>query len=731
MIRLIEQTIRNFLSYGNNVTKIPLDFKEPTLIAGENYDAMVDGEFDNNGAGKSSILNALAYTLYGKILEPKVKVDSLINNINKKNLHNTTTFEINGKFYKVERWRKNSKLGGTGNNGVKISVGDSLQTINKALTPATRAIDDYIAESILRMPFEIFVRIVVFSARYEPFLSLPATHTTKPSQTSILEELFSQTELTEKAFKLKGIIKSTNADVTNLIQLNERIEAETSRYNEQLELAKGAISTWNETNSKQISAIKDEIATLEDIDFAGKLATLTELSTVNASITEYRNEWDKIDIRFSEAEKNKTAYDKWIVDHARELESSQILLAPYENINFTEERTKLTKIEEVRKLYDETTALYNTRTSELAVILETVKGLNSEVNLLLESKCPYCNQTFHDNELIIKEKQTELVNAATEYKIKEDEIDGMVTVNVVETIESIDCMFDNMNDLVASENQYNTLKQSLANLKQATNPFELMVMDANDHASLVDRISELKDSISELETRRDELAPHTTESANDIMVAQARLSELKNTLIEKIKTPNPHEETVDRLSKVFENIEEIQTDEVDRLKKLLTHQNFLLKLLTKKDSFLRQALLDVNLPLLNNRLQGYLANIGLPHRVEFTKDMSISITQFNNPIGFANLSGGQQARINLAIAFAFRDVVQARHQKINFCILDECLDTGLSPLGVKLAAKMIKTVAKENDLSMYVITHRDEINALFDSTLTATLRGGLTTVRFS
>jgi hypothetical protein len=55
----------------------------------------------------------------------------------------------------------------------------------------------------------------------------------------------------------------------------------------------------------------------------------------------------------------------------------------------------------------------------------------------------------------------------------------------------------------------------------------------------------------------------------------------------------------------------------------------------------------------------------------------------------------------------------------------------LSNLGVKTAAKMIKQVAIENDLSMYVITHRDEIKASFNKSLKAVLKGGLTTLEFS
>lgn len=47
-----ELTLRNFLSYGNNVTTIKLDSSKPTLIVGKNYDSIVDGQIDSNGSGK-------------------------------------------------------------------------------------------------------------------------------------------------------------------------------------------------------------------------------------------------------------------------------------------------------------------------------------------------------------------------------------------------------------------------------------------------------------------------------------------------------------------------------------------------------------------------------------------------------------------------------------------------------------------------------------------------------
>jgi DNA repair exonuclease SbcCD ATPase subunit len=150
--------------------------------------------------------------------------------------------------------------------------------------------------------------------------------------------------------------------------------------------------------------------------------------------------------------------------------------------------------------------------------------------------------------------------------------------------------------------------------------------------------------------------------------------------------------------------------------------------LTKKDSFIRKLLLQKSLPFLNTRLRYYLDRIGFLHRVVFNEDLSVNISQFGNGIGFGNLSSGQKARVNLALSFSFRDMLQARHGKLKFCILDECLDVGLGNVGVQLAAKMIKAVATDEKLSMYVISHRDEIANMFDSKLVVELKNGFSTI---
>ena len=85
-------TIRNFMSYGNNDTVIDLEFNKPVLIIGKNLDAVVNGQIDSNGSGKTAILNALAFGLYDNTIS-NIDKGSLINNINKKNLEVSVVFE--------------------------------------------------------------------------------------------------------------------------------------------------------------------------------------------------------------------------------------------------------------------------------------------------------------------------------------------------------------------------------------------------------------------------------------------------------------------------------------------------------------------------------------------------------------------------------------------------------------------------------------------------------------
>jgi ABC-type lipoprotein export system ATPase subunit len=278
-------------------------------------------------------------------------------------------------------------------------------------------------------------------------------------------------------------------------------------------------------------------------------------------------------------------------------------------------------------------------------------------------------------------------------------------------------------------NQLNTIqitldndKKSLEQAKQAQNPFicEQLFLETDGIEQNDIKIEMLR---SELESNKQQLK---FDSERQMIQKQSELESLHKQLVTEKARVNPYSEPLTQMKAM--KLPETKEKELDELSKLMEHQDFLVKLLTKKDSFIRKSLLQKNLPLLNTRLKIYLEKMGLPHKVSFMENMSAQIKQFDTELEYNQLSSGQKARINLALCFAFRDVLQYRHGSVNFCMLDECLDVGLGNTGVLLAAKLIKEIADEQKLSLFVISHRDEASAMFARRLEIEYRNGFSTI---
>mgnify|MGYP000103062078 CR=1 FL=1 len=69
------------------------------------------------------------------------------------------------------------------------------------------------------------------------------------------------------------------------------------------------------------------------------------------------------------------------------------------------------------------------------------------------------------------------------------------------------------------------------------------------------------------------------------------------------------------------------------------------------------------------------------------------------------------------------------HTPINVCILDEVLDVGLDTVGVQSAAKMLKVKARSENVSLFIISHRDEIESVFDRNMTIQMSKGFSYIK--
>ena len=202
------------------------------------------------------------------------------------------------------------------------------------------------------------------------------------------------------------------------------------------------------------------------------------------------------------------------------------------------------------------------------------------------------------------------------------------------------------------------------------------------------------------------------------------LDGLEKSLTTRIDESNPYEEQIEELKKTA--IQEINWAAVNELTKLKDHQEFLLKLLTNKDSFIRKKIIDQNLSYLNKRLSYYIDKLGLPHRVIFQNDLSIEITQLGQDLDFDNLSRGERNRLILSMSFAFRDVWEGLYQSINLLFVDELMDAGMDAAGVEAGLAVLKKMARERNKNIYLISHKDELVGRVNNVLRVVKENGFT-----
>ena len=243
-------------------------------------------------------------------------------------------------------------------------------------------------------------------------------------------------------------------------------------------------------------------------------------------------------------------------------------------------------------------------------------------------------------------------------------------------------------------------------------------------------------------------AQEVNAKCSDVMLSLAEIGDLSNkpsTFYESIKEAYEHRNNVDNLRIALTNkqreedpyqsqIDDLNTTAIQNVDwsiinsytSLKEHQDFLLKLLTNKDSFIRKKIIDQNLAYLNNRLTYYLDKLGLPHQVVFQNDLNVEITQLGQDLDFDNLSRGERNRLILGLSFAFRDVWESLYQSINLLFIDELMDSGMDPSGTENALSVLKKIGRERNKNIFLISHKEELIGRVNNILKVVKENGFT-----
>ena len=245
-----------------------------------------------------------------------------------------------------------------------------------------------------------------------------------------------------------------------------------------------------------------------------------------------------------------------------------------------------------------------------------------------------------------------------------------------------------------------------------------------------DKLKTYTEEISEYKKEREELGevgkqPITHyDRISDAYNHKTTLDTLSNQLENKLTETNQYIEQIETLEE--KGLQEINWNKINELNNLKEHQEFLLKLLTNKDSFIRKKIIDQNLAYLNTRLKYYLQKLGHPHHVTFLSDLSTEITEHGRDLDFDNLSRGERNRLILGLSFSFRDIFESMNTPINLLFIDELIDSGMDTSGVESALAELKRITRERNKNIFLISHKDELVGRVNDILNVVKEDGFT-----
>lgn len=245
--------------------------------------------------------------------------------------------------------------------------------------------------------------------------------------------------------------------------------------------------------------------------------------------------------------------------------------------------------------------------------------------------------------------------------------------------------------------------------------------DVNTYTETLQQLTEALTKLGDIGVAPEVFYPNE----QDAFEHKSSITTLQAQLKSKQGDADPYQEQIEEMEATA--VSEVDFGIMNDLDKLRDHQEFLQKLLTNKDSFIRKRIIDQNLNYLNARLGQYLERIGLPHTVTFLSDLSVEITELGRELDFDNLSRGERNRLILSLSWAFRDVYESLYDPINLLFIDELIDSGMDASGVESALAILKKMSREHKKSIWLVSHKDELSGRVNNILTVTKENGFTT----
>lgn len=328
-MKITELSYRNILSYGNRLQTFYFT-DEPQLV-------LVEGE---NGAGKSSIKEALTISIYGRSAIRKMK--DIPNWINKNAYTNIKFVTNSGETVELDR-------------GIDPNFSDLKINGSHFNLPDKRRVDEFIEEEIVKIPFTVFSNTISLS--FDDFKSF--VNLTQADKRKIVDRIFGIDILSDMRTSIKDELKLSRRELESI---RSQIESRTSTLNSSIQQLDGLKDRLSKKKEERSDDLQEKIKQKSD-----------ELNLIKDQYTAYRPAIDQINEKLDSIRNDSASTRATIADLTEKLKLYQNNRCPHCLNDLTNSASMQTKdaIEKKKKTLEE----------KIPKIKESFEILNAELNL--------------------------------------------------------------------------------------------------------------------------------------------------------------------------------------------------------------------------------------------------------------------------------------------------------------------------------------------------------------
>lgn len=693
-------SIKNFFSYGPQETVIDLSGNGITNISGV------------NGVGKSTIIEAMLFALYGKTRQEKV-ADVVNRSVGKDCKVSVEFVGDDDEVYKVLRYRAHT----THKDKVYLFKGDK-DISSKNTSDTNEQIIDYFG-----MPYVAFVNSTVFSTEfYSNFFAANNT-----DRLNIFENILSLKEISYFYEEVKKIIKEIEeSEIESKMKYTES--------NTKVEAAQENLDTYNKQAKEKLLQLKSEKEDAQRAIEEAKVA-LKELGAIDVvaekaklSNTTLNEEYEK------QINEKKKLHDELNAFNTFPEEESE-LLVKYGDFDFNDNkkkeekyksdletiRTRESGIDKAKLQLDSSMEKIRTLKSQKESSEKDLEKQKKDLEKVKDAICPYCGNKMDAEETakkreIIDKKIKELEGDIEDFEkqLKEEK------VNLTEFKDTYDTLLADVNlirenldkNFVANSD---LIKEKYLNaLKHKTEFDKTYEENCKKQKELLIEIDELKEKKSKLE-----ISKYTESYLNSIeeeIKKQEDIIAKSNTIIASVNAAVKSTYDKDYVEKIKSDIESLKEKAVFAKEQLEVieddkkHYEYLKECCSNKSNGFKKFFIGEMIPVFNEKINQYLPFFFNNKKIEvsFDKDLVETIKCDGQKITYASLSCGQKTRMEIAAAFALFGLSRVFFSnQSGLLIVDELLDRGLDEFGIKASLSILEGFAQ--DSKVYVISHNKTV----------------------